>query len=189
VANLIKIQTNIINGPDQKLSGIDAGLSYLFDGLLMGGDLLVGADGTYTLEYEREASFINGIQIQAAGDFAGTRGASGLGAGSLPEIRGNVYADFSLENQGVRLIARYVDGVTDIRQSLVAANPGGFEVGSFLTYDLVYRLSLPGETTITASAINFTDKDPPLALLDLSYDPFIANPYGRYFKLLLNKKF
>jgi iron complex outermembrane receptor protein len=93
----------------------------------------------------------------------------------------------SREGQGLRLTARYIDGVEDIRASLA---PGpGVEVGSFLTYDAVYRLSLPEETTITASVINMTDRDPPLARLDLSYDPFLANPYGRYYKLLLNKKF
>ncbi len=185
--NLIKINTKTINGPDQKLSGIDLGTSYLFDNLFFGTDFLIGADATYTLEYEREASFVEGVQIQAAGDFAGTRGASGLGAGSLPQLRGAAYLDFSREGQGLRLTARYIDGVEDIRTSLT---PGpGVEVGSFLTYDAVYRLSLPEETTITASVINLTDRDPPLARLDLSYDPFLANPYGRYFKLLLNKKF
>jgi iron complex outermembrane recepter protein len=189
VQNLIKITTNTINGPDQKLSGIDASLSYLFDDVLFGGDILIGADGTYTLEYEREASFVEGVQIQAAGDFAGTRGASGIGAGSLPEIRGTAYFDFSREGQGLRLAAHYVDGVKDIRAGLATTSPFGIDIGSFLTYDAVYRLSLPQETTITASVINFTDRDPPLARLDLSYDPFIANPYGRYFKLLLNKKF
>lgn len=186
-ANLIKINTNTINGPDQKLSGLDLSTSYLFDDVLFGGDILIGADATYTLEYEREASFVEGVQIQAAGDFAGTRGASGIGAGSLPELRGAAYVDLSREGQGLRLTARYIDGVTDIRSSLT---PGpGVEVGSFLTYDAVYRLSLPQQTTFTASVINFTDRDPPLARLDLSYDPFLANPYGRYFKLLLNKKF
>ena len=65
----------------------------------------------------------------------------------------------------------------------------GIDIGSFLTYDLVYRLSLPAETTFTASVINLADKDPPFVRLDLGYDPFIANPYGRYFKVLLNKKF
>jgi iron complex outermembrane receptor protein len=76
-----------------------------------------------------------------------------------------------------------------VRAGLATATTRGVEIGSFLTYDLVYRLSLPAETTLTASVINIADEDPPFVRLDLSYDPFIANPYGRYFKLLLNKKF
>ena len=70
-----------------------------------------------------------------------------------------------------------------------ALGPRGVEIGSFLTHDLTYRLSLPAETTVTASVINIADRDPPFARLELSYDPFIANPYGRYYKVLLNKKF
>jgi len=191
IANLIRVQTNIINGPDQKISGVDLGVSYLFEDVL-GGNLLVGGDGTYTLEYERDAAIVEGVQIQPAADYAGTRGASGIGAGTLPELRGSVYIDFStnwLAAQGVRITSRYIDGVTDVRAGLGAISPRGVEVGSFLTHDLVYRLSLPSETTLTASVINIADRDPPFARLELSYDPFIANPLGRYYKLLLNKKF
>ncbi|HEY5760742.1 MAG TPA: TonB-dependent receptor [Steroidobacter sp.] len=191
IANLIRVQTNVINGPDQKISGIDLGVSYLFEDII-GGNLLVGGDGTYTLEYERDAAIVEGVQIQPAADYIGTRGASGIGAGTLPEIRGSVYIDYStnwLASQGVRITSRYIDGVTDVRAGLGAATPRGVEIGSFLTYDLVYRLSLPAETTITAGVINLTDRDPPFARLELSYDPFIANPLGRYYKLLVNKKF
>lgn len=189
IGNLIRVQTNVINGPDQKISGLDLGVSYLFEDII-GGDLLVGGDGTYTLEYEREAAIVEGVQIQPAADYAGTRGASGIGAGTLPEIRGSVYIDYStnwLAAQGVRLTSHYIDGVTDVRALGIGTR--GVEIGSFLTYDLVYRLSLPAETTLTAGVINLTDRDPPFARLELSYDPFIANPLGRYYKLLVNKKF
>lgn len=185
IRNLIRTRTNVINGPDQKISGIDASLSYLFDDVL-GGDLVVGADGTYTLEYEREAAIVEGVLIQPAADYIGTRGATGIGAGTLPELRGSTYIDYSMSNMGLRITSRYIDGVTDVRQGLVGA---GVQIGSFLTHDLTYRLSLPAETTITASVYNFTDRDPPLARLELSYDPFIANPLGRYYRVLLNKRF
>ncbi len=191
IANLIRVQTNVINGPDQKISGLDLGMSYLFEDTL-GGDLLIGGDGTYTLEYERDAAIVEGVQIQPAADYIGTRGASGIGAGTLPELRGSVYIDYStnwLAPQGIRITSRYIDGVTDVRAGLGATTQRGVEIGSFLTHDLVYRLSLPSETTITASVINIADRDPPFARLELSYDPFIANPLGRYYKLLLNKKF
>lgn len=191
IENLIRTRTNVINGPDQKISGIDLGLSYLFQSVL-GGDLLVGGDGTYTLEYERDAAIVEGILIQPAADYVGTRGASGIGAGTLPELRGSVYLDYStnwLAPQGIRITSRYIDGVTDVRAGLGLTTQRGVEVGSFLTHDLVYRLSLPSQTTITASVINIADRDPPFARLELSYDPFIANPLGRYYKVLLNKKF
>ena len=66
---------------------------------------------------------------------------------------------------------------------------GHRDIGSFLTHDLVYRLQLPGDTTVSAAVFNLTDRDPPLVWLDLSYDPFIGNPLGRYFKVALTKEF
>ncbi|GFE89456.1 TonB-dependent receptor plug domain-containing protein [Steroidobacter agaridevorans] len=181
-AALIRTRVDVINGPEEKISGLDASLSYLFEGVA-GGDLLVGADGSYTLKYERDALFVEGVLIQEKDDYAGTRG--GAGTGSLPKLRGSTYLDYSLGNHGLRWTTRYIDGVTDVRSSVP---DGRREIGSFLTHDLVYRLELPAETMLTASVINLTDRDPPLALLDLSYDPFIGNPLGRYFKLAFSKK-
>jgi iron complex outermembrane receptor protein len=180
---LVRTRVNVINGPKEDISGLDASLSYQFDALL-GGEVLVGTDASYTLKYERDALFVEGVLIQAKDDFAGTRG--GAGTGSLPKLRGSVYLDYSTGNHGVRWTTRYIDGVTDVRSSV----PDGFrEIGSFLTHDLVYRLQLPGETTFSAAVINLTDRDPPLARLDLSYDPFIGNPLGRYFKVAAGKQF
>ena len=36
---------------------------------------------------------------------------------------------------------------------------------------------------------NLTDRDPPLVRLDLSYDPFIGNPLGRYLKIAASRQF
>lgn len=182
-ATLTRTRVNVINGPEEDISGLDASLSYLFEGVA-GGDLLFGADGSYTLKYERDALFVEGVLIQEKDDYAGTRG--GAGTGSLPKLRGSTYLDYSRGNHGLRWTSRYIDGVTDVRSSVPDARR---EIGSFLTHDLVYRLQLPGETTFTASVINLTDRDPPLALLDLSYDPFIGNPLGRYFKVAASKRF
>ncbi|HEY5758166.1 MAG TPA: TonB-dependent receptor, partial [Steroidobacter sp.] len=182
-AALIRTRVNVINGPEEDISGLDGSLSYLFEGVL-GGDFLVGADASYTLKYERDALFVEGVLIQKKDDFAGTRG--GAGTGSLPKLRGSTYLDYSIGDHGLRWTTRSIDGVKDVRSSV----PNGFRaVSSFLTHDLVYRLQLPGETTFTASVINLTDRDPPLARLDLSYDPFIGNPLGRYFKVAAGKQF
>ncbi|WP_153067012.1 TonB-dependent receptor domain-containing protein [Steroidobacter cummioxidans] len=181
-AALIRTRVNVINGPEENISGLDGSLSYLFEGVLSG-DLLVGADASYTLKYERDALIVEGVLIQDKDDYAGTRG--GAGTGSLPKLRGSAYWDYSIGDHGLRWTSRYIDGVTDLRASV----PDGFRgVGSFLTHDLVYRLQLPSETMLTASVINLTDRDPPLVRLDLSYDPFIANPLGRYFKLAFSRK-
>ena len=44
-------------------------------------------------------------------------------------------------------------------------------------------------TVLSAGVSNVFDQDPPFARLDLSYDPFTANPIGRHFKLNVTKRF
>jgi iron complex outermembrane recepter protein len=185
--NLLRTRAKIINGPDEHLAGIDASLQQKFSGVL-NGELTLGLDASYLLKYERDRLFVEGVEIENAGgrDFAGTRGLFL----TLPQLRGSVYLDWAAQSQNLRLTSRYIDGMTDLRPA--TANPVTgklFEVGSFLTHDLVYRVSLPSETTLTASALNFTDRDPPLARLELNYDPFITNPIGRSFKVALSKRF
>ena len=181
-ANLIRTRVNIINGPQEDVSGLDASLSYLFDNLFAA-ELVVGVDASYTLSYERDALIVQGVPIQAAADYAGTRGS---GAGSIPDLRGSVYADVSTGEHSVRWTTRYIAGVTDVRPSVIG---GHSDIGSFLTHDLVYRWQMPSETTFSASVLNLTDREPPLVWLDLSYDPFIGNPLGRIFKVALTKEF
>ena len=48
---------------------------------------------------------------------------------------------------------------------------------------------LPWDMTLTASVENFTDQDPSLARLDLSYDPFTSSAFGRTYKVGLRKRF
>lgn len=180
-ANLIRTRAQVINGPQESINGLDASLSYLIEGLV-GGELTIGTDASYTLEYKRDALFVAGVQIQEKDDYAGTRG----GIATLPDLRGSIYLDYSRGDHNLRWTTRYIAGVDDVRPSV----PDGFrEVGSFTTHDLVYLWKLPAETTFSASAINLTDRDPPFVRLDLSYDPFIGNPLGRYFKVAMSKKF
>lgn len=42
---LIRTRVNVINGPEERISGLDASLSYLFDAVL-GGEILLGVDGS-----------------------------------------------------------------------------------------------------------------------------------------------
>ncbi|MBC7168943.1 MAG: TonB-dependent receptor, partial [Phenylobacterium sp.] len=55
--------------------------------------------------------------------------------------------------------------------------------------DLTYRVDLPWDTIVTASVFNVFDRDPSAARLELSYDPFIGNPYGRTYKVGFRKRF
>jgi len=185
--NLLRTHVNAFNGPDEETSGVDVSAKYTFNNVLRG-DLTLGTDFTYMIEYKRDQLFIEGIAIQGQGgrDFAGTRGQFN----PLPDLKGQVYLDWGSDRQNVRLTTRYVAGVTDLRASVADPVTGElFKQGSFLTYDLVYRLSLPSQTTVTASVVNLTDRDPPFSRVEYSYDPFTANPFGRVVKVAATKRF
>jgi iron complex outermembrane receptor protein len=185
--NLLRTRANTINGPEERAKGIDLRMQYRFDKVFKGA-LTAGVDASYLLEYKRDEFFIEGVEIEDAGgrDFAGTRGSFA----TLPELRGSVYLDWGTAVHNVRLTSRYIDGMTDLRTAVADPVTGrNFEVGSYLTHDLVYRIMMPGEMTLTTAVFNFTDRDPPLVRLELSYDPFIANPLGRVVKVALSKRF
>jgi len=189
INNLLRVRANVINGPDERVKGLDYTGTYTFNDVF-GGNLLLGVDATYNLEYERDNFFIEGIRVPIAGgrDFAGTRG----GIQSLPELRGSVFAEYNRSIHNVRLTGRYVDGVTDLRTdpTIVDANGKLDEVASYFTTDVVYRLSMASNLTVTAAVTNVADRDPPrVKTLDLNYDPFFYNPIGRAFKVAVNKRF
>lgn len=68
-------------------------------------------------------------------------------------------------------------------------NARGLRIGSYTTVDLTYVLQLPGETTLSASAADIADQDPPLARLELSHDPTVVSPLGRTVEVGFGKKF
>ena len=185
--NILRTRAMAVNAPDEQVRGLDVSASYRWRNV-MRGELLFGLDATYNLEYERDPFFIEGILVPTAGgrDFIGTR----AGIQTLPELRGSLFAQYSAGSHSLRATGHYVDGATDLRD--VARNRDGSlgEIASYFTTDLVYRLSLPSDLTISAAVFNVTDRDPPaVRLTDYNYDPFQANPIGRVFKLGLSKQF
>jgi iron complex outermembrane receptor protein len=188
VANLQRARASFVNGPEERTNGVDLTASYNFTNVL-GGSLLLGLDATYVLEYERDLQFFEGIPsaVGVSRDFAGTRGI----IQAIPELRGSVFTEYSRSIHNLRITGRYVDGVTDLSpgaRTPITGQPD--DVASYFTTDLVYRLSLGSDLTVTGAVINAGDRDPPRILnLDLNYDPFFYNPVGRAFKVGINKRF
>jgi iron complex outermembrane receptor protein len=175
---------NVNSQTDTEVSGIDLGMRYLFSNVFTG-DLTLGLDGTYNLEYKIGRNIIEGIEVDPAQDLVGTRGGR---AGTEPEWKGAAYIDWGNDMHNVRWTTRYIDGASDVRTTILAGSAGK-EIDGFLTHDVTYRVKLPWETTLSASVFNLLDEEPPFARLDLSYDPFIGNPLGRYWKVGVNKRF
>ncbi|WP_312161782.1 TonB-dependent receptor [Phenylobacterium sp.] len=183
-----RVRQYYVNGPDVKTSGIDVSANYTARDVF-GGDMNFGVDVTYVIEYVVAQNTIEGVVTAPETDYVGTM--DYLGYGSQPQWKGSAFAEYTRGEHNVRWTVRYVDDMVDTRggTSTFATNQNGRKIDAFVTHDLAYRVFLPWETTLTASVINVLDEDPPFARLDLSYDPFTANPLGRYYKLGVTKKF
>jgi iron complex outermembrane receptor protein len=186
-ANVLRTRAMAVNAPDEHVKGIDVTASYRLANVLRG-NLTLGLDATYNLQYERDPFFIEGILIPNAGgrDFIGTR----AGIQTLPELHGSLFAEYAAGDHSVRATGRYIDGVTDLRDPARNRDGSLNEIGSYFTTDLTYRLTLPSDLTISAAVFNVADRDPPaVRLTDYNYDAFFGNPAGRAFKLGLSKRF
>ena len=185
--NVTRVRANTFNGPNEDVKGIDFNAAYRFDNVV-GGDLTVGIAGTYNLEYTRGRFFIENVELPNIGnrDFAGTRG----GIQPQPELRGNVFAQYSRGTQSLRITGNYIDELTDLQDGARNADGTRDRIPSYFTTDLVYILNMPSNMSLTAALFNAADRDPPaVRLLDYAYDPLLYNPVGRAFKIGLQKRF
>jgi iron complex outermembrane receptor protein len=193
-ANIARLDINVFNGPDVKTDGFD--VSAQFDWDMGGGTATVGLNATYVLKYDIEATIIGGNQVAAAFDAAGKLNYQTT-AFPLPQLKGNVFAQYENGAHNIRYTMTYVDDYTDQRiteflPSLATngiAVTAGKIIDSTMFHDLSYLLDLPWETTLSLTVENLTDEDPSFARLDLSYDPFTSSALGRTYKLGLRKRF
>jgi outer membrane receptor protein involved in Fe transport len=178
-----RIVVNWLNGQDIDTSGIDFKAEYRFDGV-RDGSVTVGIDGTYGLEYERDAQLdLSGnIQLAAGGDLMGFLNYNqGPSFTSKPELKAAAHVSYEDDVHYAGLIARYVGEYDDAGAS--AAYPWLATIESQTTFDLNYVYRGFDDLMISASIVNVSDEDPPAARGDMNYDPFTHNPFGRMIKM------
>jgi len=177
VSNLERVDTNIINGSDIDTSGVDVASQYRFD--LMGGEMTVGAEGTYTIEYKSDAfADIGGTVLAPGGDFVGFMNTGLNPFTPLPDLKGNVFARFARDNWRFSYTVRYI---ADYEQ-LDAVPDSLSDVDAMTTQD-VTAIYTWHDLTIAGSVFNLTDEDPPFVSQALSYDAYTHNAFGRMMKL------
>nr|WP_070960602.1 TonB-dependent receptor [Hyphomonas sp. Mor2] len=189
-----RIAVNIVNGPDIKTSGIDFRVENIWD-LGNNGEFSVGGDATYVLEYDVDAYQVEGVSL-SVGDVVGQFNRSNF-VRSLPELKLNAFANWSVGDHNLRAVARYISAYDDERGTATAASaPNTFqpslgipEIESQTTFDLFYNWTSPWDLDLGLSVVNVTDEDPPFAQFDLSYDPYTHNPFGRTWKISVTKRF
>ena len=169
-----RIESKTINGPSLKTSGIDVFAEYEIS--VSQGMLTIGLDGSRTLEYEQDAYYKSGALIQASYDAAGFLNAS-RGVRSLPDFKGRIFGEYSLDQHNLLLYVNHISSYEDERYE-------GVSVDSQTTFDLHYQYSfLSDAARLTVSGINLSDEEPPLARVDLSYDGYTHNAFGRMIKV------
>lgn len=195
IGNVQRLNTNLTNSADIRTSGIDAQINFRFD--LLDTQLQLGASGTYVIDYKIDDVVVEGITVQPAFDAVGLLNYQTT-AYPLPQLKGQVYLQADQGPHSGRIQFNYIDGYTDQRAAPFLPNldflagqtvSGGKEIGAFNTLDITYRLALETGTSISISAQNILDEEPPFARLDQNYDPFTANPLGANVKIGISQQF
>jgi outer membrane receptor protein involved in Fe transport len=186
---IARVRTNVTNGPDIKTSGIDLRAQNEW-GLGNGATLTVGGEATYIIEYDVADFLIEGVVIPG-GDRVGQFNRSNFSR-SLPQWKGNLFANLAMGDHNLRGVIRHIDSYDDERGApdLTGAFVGGpSKIDSMTTFDLFYNWDAPYDFEFGLGVTNVFDEDPPLAYFDVSYDPYTHNPFGRTFKISLKKRF
>ena len=196
IANVQRVRTQTVNSADVTTSGLDLQVSLRGD--LGPGAITVGANGTYVIDYKTKDITVEGIVVQPAFDGVGLLNYQTT-AYPLPQIKGNWYAQADYGAASLRLQFNYLDGYTDQRGAAIfGPNPGalagasvtaGKNIPAYKTMDATFRFSLKTGTSLSISALNIFDRDPPFARLDQNYDPFTASPLGLTVKGAITQKF
>ena len=172
-AGLERVESMTINGPSIETSGVDIFADYQFE--MAGGIAKVGLDLSHTIEYNQDAYYKDGTLISAAYDAAGSLNGA-RNARPLPDLKGRAFAEFNRDQHNILFYINHITKYDDERYDVT--------VDAQNTFDLHYQYSFMNEAArVTVSAINFTDEEPPLARLDLNYDGYTHNAFGRMIKV------
>ncbi|MDP1617061.1 TonB-dependent receptor domain-containing protein [Phenylobacterium sp.] len=193
--DIARVLSPTTNGPEINVSGVDVQMDFTANDV-WGGRARAGVSASYYLEYKFEAFEFNGVLVNGAYDAKGFTNYDRL-PGTISDWRANAYAEYGRGPHNLRADLTFVDGAVDnrapisVQDTTGALRPVTFgqKVDDFYTLDLTYQTELPWGVVMTASAFNVFDRDPSAARLELSYDPFIGNPYGRTYKLGFRKRF
>ena len=191
-SNFQGLRTNLINGPSVDTDGVDLDASYVVRDLFgHSGDLTAGLDASYVGKYQRGALLtLDGITISPAIDRAGKAELLSQFY-SDPRWKANFYLNYAVGRHNIRAVLHYVDSMRDLNHDTDTATAGvqAARIGAYTPVDLIYRVELPADTTLTATVQNLFDKDPPFAFSPYNYDYFLSSPLGRVFELNIRKRF
>ncbi len=182
-ASIQRVAVDYQNGPDIETNGLDFSASY--DVVLNNSILTLGADGTYIMEYKVDAWLWSD-----SFDAEGRLNADTTVVRPLPELKVNLYTNWASGGHNLRLDVYHTSDYDDDRAGINPGVPAGTEIDEHWTADLHYNFRFNSDNTrLFASIYNVTDEDPPFVRLDLNYDPYTHNPFGRIVKVGVQHRF
>lgn len=179
--NLQEVTLNFVNASSVEVEGLDVGAKAR---LSMGAaSVELRADWSHFTKYDLRLSTTAPVT-----DGLGSVNFNNF-AGSMPQDRLEYGAYLEIGAHKFNALGHYVSGYDNDRAGITSKR-----IGSQHTWDVQYSLDLDRAlgidgATLTAGAINVTDKNPPLAQLYLGFDPQIHDPRGRVVYVGLNKSF
>ena len=188
LGELNELNVSFINIGEQNAEGVDFGAYY--DMAVTGGELRVGLDYSYMLEFEK-------VELNGAG--TGFTGRELTGEYEYPEHRWAFNMDWGTDVWGVHSVVNYVgefedtpdidfDGTLDYDQFSTD------KVDAFVTWNLQFRYTGMEKTTLAIGADNVLDEEPPFAVGDGDSDLYgyvssQHNPRGRFIYGRVSYKF
>jgi hypothetical protein len=180
LASIQRIAVTYQNGPDLENDGIDWQASWDIptDGA---GLWTLGLMGTWINKYKID-SWIWADGFDAVGDLNRFESF----ARPLPELKNNFYINWTAGAHNFRLEWWHTNGYDDKSQPA----DQDWSIDSFDTFDLHYNFRFANDNArLFASVYNLADEDPPFARLDLNFDPYTHNPFGRMIKVGVQWRF
>ena len=197
-ADIARVNTQVVNGPDVTTAGLDIATSYSRDiGSVF---VTIGGNATYTSEYSVADFEYDGLTFSQGYDAVGYANYD-RSPGTVSKWRANGFVHAEVGDFNANYFLRYVGGVDDNQCPADAACTStpefgdtnfGRHVDAFIQHDIAlgYSREIGGNDVSFRFGIeNLFDEDPSEARLPLSYDPYIGNPLGRVFKFNTSVKF
>lgn len=195
-ANVQRLATYAFNSTSVSTSGLDGEISHEWG--LGGGDLQLGAAGSYVIAYKVGDVSVEGVPVQPAFNAVGLLNFQTT-AYPLPRAKGQAWLQWRGQAHSLRAQVNHTAGYEDQRGAAIfgpnaaalagAAVTEGKRLSAFTTLDLVWLWDVDDATRLSLALDNVLDADPPFARLDQNYDPFTASPLGATAKLGISRKF
>ena len=168
-ANLSRIAVQVINGNSLETSGLDIALRYNFDGPV---PVTLGMEWSQLADYT-----LDGV------DYLGKLNKL-TSVRPLPEDKMRFFANAVVGSFNINGALNTTSSYSTGTASTVIT-----EVASYSKFDVNVAYRLNEDSVVFVNIDNLTDEDPPLAPVELNYDPYTHSPLGQTLKVGVNYKF